>query len=109
MTTAALAIGDASAQRGRYAVAAMFLVNGFLMGSWAPQILVIDLQSEGFPMNDGMAARGKTRRRERALCLPTQGQNCEKRARFGAYAFDITHPLNKVRSAFSAGRQPLHN
>ncbi|MDZ4135271.1 MAG: MFS transporter [Paracoccaceae bacterium] len=27
-----------SAQRGRWAVAAMFLVNGFIMGSWAPQI-----------------------------------------------------------------------
>jgi MFS family permease len=38
MTTTALAARGASAQRGRYAVAAMFLVNGFLMGSWAPQI-----------------------------------------------------------------------
>src|SRR5450432_3699522 len=38
MTTAALATDNAAAQRGRYAVAAMFLVNGFLMGSWAPQI-----------------------------------------------------------------------
>jgi fucose permease len=27
-----------SAQRARWAVAAMFMVNGFLMGSWAPQI-----------------------------------------------------------------------
>ena len=27
-----------AAERGRYAVAAMFLVNGFLVGSWAPQI-----------------------------------------------------------------------
>jgi fucose permease len=27
-----------SAVRGRWAVAAMFMVNGFLMGSWAPQI-----------------------------------------------------------------------
>lgn len=27
-----------AATRGRYAVAAMFLVNGFLVGSWAPQI-----------------------------------------------------------------------
>jgi fucose permease len=37
MTTAALAV-DRTAARGRFAVAAMFLVNGFLMGSWAPQI-----------------------------------------------------------------------
>ena len=37
MTAAALA-DDNSAARGRWAVAAMFLVNGFLMGSWAPQI-----------------------------------------------------------------------
>ena len=29
-----------SATRGRWAVAAMFLVNGFLTGSWAPQIPV---------------------------------------------------------------------
>jgi MFS family permease len=28
----------ATAQRGRWSVAAMFLVNGFLVGSWAPQI-----------------------------------------------------------------------
>ena len=28
------------ALRGRRAVAAMFLVNGFLIGSWAPQIPV---------------------------------------------------------------------
>ncbi|MDP3896131.1 MAG: MFS transporter, partial [Mesorhizobium sp.] len=27
-----------TAERGRWAVAAMFLVNGFLIGSWAPQI-----------------------------------------------------------------------
>lgn len=27
-----------AARRGRWAVAALFLVNGFLMGSWAPQI-----------------------------------------------------------------------
>ena len=26
------------AQRGRWAVAGMFLVNGFVVGSWAPQI-----------------------------------------------------------------------
>ena len=26
------------AARGRWAVAAMFLANGFIMGSWAPQI-----------------------------------------------------------------------
>ena len=25
-------------KRGRWAVAAMFLVNGFIMGAWAPQI-----------------------------------------------------------------------
>ena len=31
---------DISAPRGRWAVAAMFLVNGFLTGSWAPQIPV---------------------------------------------------------------------
>lgn len=31
---------DRSAARGRWAVAAMFLVNGFLTGSWAPQIPV---------------------------------------------------------------------
>ena len=31
---------DASAVRGRWAVAAMFLMNGFLIGSWAPQIPV---------------------------------------------------------------------
>jgi fucose permease len=37
MTTTALA-SNASAARGRFAVAGMFLVNGFLMGSWAPQI-----------------------------------------------------------------------
>ncbi len=30
----------AAAMRGRWAVAAMFLVNGFLTGSWAPQIPV---------------------------------------------------------------------
>ena len=29
---------EQSALRGRWAVAALFLVNGFLMGSWAPQI-----------------------------------------------------------------------
>ena len=31
---------ETSASRGRWAVAAMFLVNGFLTGSWAPQIPV---------------------------------------------------------------------
>lgn len=31
---------ETSAPRGRWAVAAMFLVNGFLTGSWAPQIPV---------------------------------------------------------------------
>lgn len=31
---------EISAPRGRWAVAAMFLVNGFLTGSWAPQIPV---------------------------------------------------------------------
>lgn len=30
----------AHAQRGRWAVAAMFFINGFLLGSWAPQIPV---------------------------------------------------------------------
>jgi MFS family permease len=30
--------GDAQAQRARWAVAAMFLANGFVMGAWAPQI-----------------------------------------------------------------------
>jgi fucose permease len=30
--------GDLAAERGRWAVAAMFLANGFLFGSWAPQI-----------------------------------------------------------------------
>ncbi len=29
---------DAQAQRARWAVAAMFLANGFVMGAWAPQI-----------------------------------------------------------------------
>ncbi len=29
---------DLDAQRGRWAVAAMFLANGFVMGAWAPQI-----------------------------------------------------------------------
>ncbi len=29
---------DQSAARGRWAVAAMFLINGFIIGSWAPQI-----------------------------------------------------------------------
>jgi MFS family permease len=33
-------MADTSAERGRWAVAAMFLVNGFLTGSWAPQIPV---------------------------------------------------------------------
>jgi len=37
MTTALLG-ADSPAARGRYAVAAMFLINGFLIGSWAPQI-----------------------------------------------------------------------
>lgn len=37
MTATAL-IDEGAAARGRYAVAAMFWVNGFLMGSWAPQI-----------------------------------------------------------------------
>ena len=37
MTAASLA-DSTLATRGRLAVAAMFLVNGFLMGSWAPQI-----------------------------------------------------------------------
>jgi predicted MFS family arabinose efflux permease len=32
---------DAAAVRGRRAVAAMFFVNGFLLGSWAPQIPVL--------------------------------------------------------------------
>ena len=36
--TAAVLAENAAAARGRYAVAAMFLINGFLMGSWAPQI-----------------------------------------------------------------------
>ncbi len=31
---------DTTAQRGRYAVGAMFFANGFLTGSWAPQIPV---------------------------------------------------------------------
>ena len=31
----------ATATRGRWAVAAMFLVNGFLTGSWAPQIPLV--------------------------------------------------------------------
>ena len=31
---------DALAVRGRSAVAAVFLMNGFLTGSWAPQIPV---------------------------------------------------------------------
>ena len=30
-----------NAIRGRWAVAAMFLVNGFLTGSWAPQIPLV--------------------------------------------------------------------
>jgi MFS family permease len=30
--------GDAQARRARWAVAAMFLANGFVMGAWAPQI-----------------------------------------------------------------------
>lgn len=35
----AISIPDtSSAARGRWAVAAMFLVNGFIIGSWAPQI-----------------------------------------------------------------------
>ena len=35
----AISIPDrSSASRGRWAVAAMFLVNGFIIGSWAPQI-----------------------------------------------------------------------
>ena len=38
MTAPALAADAAGAARGRVAVAAMFLVNGFIMGSWAPQI-----------------------------------------------------------------------
>ena len=39
MTTDSLSlITDQSAARGRWAVAIMFLVNGFLIGSWAPQI-----------------------------------------------------------------------
>ena len=29
---------DVRAQRARWAVAAMFLANGFVMGAWAPQI-----------------------------------------------------------------------
>ena len=29
---------DGAAERGRWAVAAMFLINGFIMGAWAPQI-----------------------------------------------------------------------
>ena len=29
---------DVQAQRARWAVAAMFLANGFVMGAWAPQI-----------------------------------------------------------------------
>jgi fucose permease len=33
-------MGDTSARRGRWAVAAMFFANGFLTGSWAPQIPV---------------------------------------------------------------------
>jgi fucose permease len=37
MTTATFT-SDAAAARGRFAVATMFLVNGFIMGSWAPQI-----------------------------------------------------------------------
>jgi MFS family permease len=36
----------ASARRGRRAVAAIFLVNGFLVGSWAPQIPVTMLRLE---------------------------------------------------------------
>lgn len=32
---------DKAATRGRWAVAAMFLVNGFIMGAWAPQIPLI--------------------------------------------------------------------
>jgi MFS family permease len=36
--TEAVFADDSAAARGRWAVAAMFLVNGFLMGSWAPQI-----------------------------------------------------------------------
>ena len=31
-------MGDTAARRGRWAVAAMFLANGFVMGAWAPQI-----------------------------------------------------------------------
>ena len=38
MTAPALVADAATAARGRLAVAAMFLVNGFIMGSWAPQI-----------------------------------------------------------------------
>jgi fucose permease len=38
MTLAALTSELAAAKNGRWAVAALFLVNGFLMGSWAPQI-----------------------------------------------------------------------
>ncbi len=35
----AIALSDTmTASRGRWAVAAMFLVNGFIIGSWAPQI-----------------------------------------------------------------------
>jgi MFS family permease len=30
--------GDAQARRARWAVAAMFMANGFVMGAWAPQI-----------------------------------------------------------------------
>ena len=34
------AVNQAIAARGRWAIAAIFLVNGFLIGSWAPQIPV---------------------------------------------------------------------
>ena len=30
--------GDVQARRARWAVAAMFMANGFVMGAWAPQI-----------------------------------------------------------------------
>ena len=36
--TLAIPLADSAARRGRYANAAMFLVNGFLAGAWAPQI-----------------------------------------------------------------------
>jgi hypothetical protein len=43
---------DVQARRARWAVAAMFLANGFVMGAWAPQIPLLDAA----PSGDGIGA-----------------------------------------------------